>query len=315
MNNSLNDYFNELDLLKVDKEENKLRCCEIETNFSMENNMIICKECNNIISNIIEGPEWKNYKNINGVNTTRCGMPSNILLPNSSLGTTISQSRGNDKMNKVNMYQNWNSMPYKERSLYKVFIEIDNKCKKNNITIKVIETSKTIYQIVSSTKISRGSNRTGIIAACVFYGCKECDVPRSTKEIADIFNIDIKIMTKGCKNLTEILRLNPNYKKRFKYHKNINIENFIDRFCSRLNLNDKDVKNIYEISKLAEKNKLLNDNTPPSMASGCILLYVLNNNLPINKKEISDICKISEVTIVKCYKKLNDCEEIKLILK
>ena len=317
MDNLFNNYFNELDLLKDDKtiKNKELRCCELDKNYSTENNVIICKKCNAIISNIIDGPEWKNYKNVNGVNTTRCGMPTNVLLPSSSLGTTIASKRGNETMNKINMYQNWNSMPYKERSLYKVFMEIEQKCKKNNITQKVRETSKTLYQIISSTKISRGSNRTGIIAACVFYGCKECDVPRSTKEIADIFSINIKVMTKGCKNFTEILRLNKINKKRVKNHKNISINDFIDRFCSKLNLKEEDIKNIHIISEIAEKNNLVNDNTPPSMASGCILLYILKNKISIDKKDISNICKISEVTIVKCYKKLYDCEEINLYLE
>jgi len=40
------------------------------------------------------------------------------------------------------------------------------------------------------------------------------------------------------------------------------------------------------------------------MASGCIYLYVKVQNLEISKKDISLICKISEVTINKCAKKL-----------
>ena len=40
------------------------------------------------------------------------------------------------------------------------------------------------------------------------------------------------------------------------------------------------------------------------MAAGCIYLYIKINNLSINKKQISEICKISEVTINKCFKKL-----------
>ena len=61
-----------------------------------------------------------------------------------------------------------------------------------------------VTKIVSDIKISRGSNRRGIIAASVFYACKECNVPRSTNELSYIFDIDIKIMTKGCKNYTVV---------------------------------------------------------------------------------------------------------------
>ena len=67
-------------------------------------------------------------------------------------------------------------MPYKKRSLYKVFLEIQEACKNNNLPIIICNETKSLYSIISKTKISRGSNRKGIIAACVYYACKECNV-------------------------------------------------------------------------------------------------------------------------------------------
>ena len=49
---------------------------------------------------------------------------------------------------------------------------------------------------------------------------------------------------------------------------------------------------------------LINDNTPPAMASGCIYLYLQIKQIKIDKKQISEVCKISEVTVNKCSKKL-----------
>ena len=40
------------------------------------------------------------------------------------------------------MLHNWGQMPYKERSLSSVLIDIDSKCKKYNITKAVIDYSK-----------------------------------------------------------------------------------------------------------------------------------------------------------------------------
>ena len=74
-----------------------------------------------------------------------------------------------------------------------------------------------------------------------------------------------------------------------------------------------DIDNIKDISKLSQELNLVNENTPPSMAAGCIYLYIKNKNLNIHKKDISDVCKISEVTINKCYKKLEEYEELLII--
>ena len=307
---SLDSYFDELDTMNIKDEKKSTSCCDNNDNYMIDDEVIICKKCNNIINNIIDTPEWKNYKNTGITNNTRCGMPTNILLPDSSLGTSISTQKRGEQMNKINMYQNWNSMPYKERSLYKVFMEIEEKCKLNDIPEIIITTSKSLYKIIQTTKISRGSNRKGIIAASVYYACKDCNVPRSSKEIAHIFDINIKVMTKGCKNFTEIMRLNPTSKLRIQSHKSISINDFIDRFSHQLVLNKNDISNIFKLAELAKELNMIDDNTPPSMAAGCILLYSSYFNLNITKYDISNICKISEVTILKCFKKLNSSKEI-----
>ena len=195
-------------------------------------------------------------------------------------------------------------MPYAERSLYKVFVLIESKCQENALPRVISDTAKSLYKILSGAKISRGSNRTGIIAACVFNACKECGAPRSPNELASIFKIDPKVMTKGCKNYTEIMRLSKTDMSRVHNIKSIDLNDFITRFSHNLHLGDKQIKQINHISDLCQDLHLISDNTPPSMASGCIYLYVKVQNLEISKKDISLICKISEVTINKCAKKL-----------
>ena len=278
-------------------------CCSQSENERVINDVTVCNLCGNIVSNIIDTPEWRFYGSSDSKNTnpTRCGMPINILLPDSSIGTSINAKNKNTK---VGLYQQWNSMPYKERSKYKVFNEISNICKNNNLPSIISNTSNSLYSIISDTKISRGNNRKGIIAACVFNACKECDVPRSIKELADMFNITPKVLTKGCKNYTEIIRINKINIDRIQNTRSINISDFIERFSYNLNFNEKDIRKITIISELCSKFELIYDNTPPAMASGCIYLFIKLNKLSISKKEISEKCFISEVTINKCYKKL-----------
>jgi len=194
-------------------------------------------------------------------------------------------------------------MPYKERSLYKVFDTIQTKARAQGITSCIIEEAKVLYKAISENKISRGSNRKGIIASCVYKACKIKKVPRSHKEIANIFDINITHMTRGCKKFDEIMNF-------IKYeNKTSNIEgskstDYIKRFCSKLNIGT----NILTICKYtcdkAEEFSLVSENTPPSIAAGIIFLVCSLLNLNISKHQISEICKISEVTISKCYKKL-----------
>ena len=306
-----NEHFDLLNTLNQG-DDCKQKCCENVNNFISLDEIIHCKICDKIISNIIDSPEWRFYghNDNKNINPTRCGMPVNILLPDSSLGSSVSNTnRNNNNMNKISTYQKWNSMPYRERSLYKVFTDIQVKCTSNNLPEIIISTSKSLYKNISENKISRGANRIGVIASCIYYACKECNVPRSINELSTMFDISPKIMTKGCKIYNEIMRTNKNKMRKLGY-KSINLNDFIERFSHQLKLSEKDIENIFLISKKCEELKIINDNTPPSMAAGCIYLYIKKNKINIYKNQISEVCKISEVTINKCYKKLESNEDI-----
>ena len=307
---SFEELYKTLDEVNLKDIKEKTNCCINQTNYLYEDEIIICKKCGKSINNIINSPEWRFYGSDDSKRSdpTRCGMPVNILLPKSSIGTTVN-NKGN-YMDRISTRQRWNSMPYKERSKYKVFVEIDTRCRSNNLPIIISETSKSLYSVISEIKISRGKNRKGIIAACVFNACKECKVPRSIKEISQIFDMDSKVLTKGCKNYTEIIRLNKHTINRCQNLDTIIVSDFIERFSYNLSINEEGVKFIKYISTLCEKLDLIYDNTPPAMATGCIYLSCKIRKNKITKKDISEQCNISEVTVNKCYKKLESNVEL-----
>ena len=122
-------------------------------------------------------------------------------------------------------------------------------------------------------------------------------------------------MTKGCKNYTEIMRMSKCDISRVQDVRSISLLDFVNRFCHHLGISEKSTDIIVQIAEMCEDLKMISDNTPPSMASGCIYLYVRFKNLDISKKDISDVCKTSEVTVNKCYKKLEANEFIGEFLK
>jgi transcription initiation factor TFIIB len=289
------------------KKVKKKNCCDNIDNYSINKSIIICKICNNTITNITDTPEWRYYGSEDSKNSdpTRCGMALNPLLPDSSVGTSIKRGANKPGMFQVKQYQKWTSMSYKERSMFKVFTDIENTCNKYNLPKIIIIESKSLYKLTSETKISRGNNRIGIIAACVYFACKNCNVGRSSKEISEMFNIKINIFTKGCKNFQNILQLSKE-KTRVDTSDSISYIDFIDRFCNRLNINKIHTENIKKLSKDVENLNILNDIRPDSFASGVILYYCNKENLNCNKNEISSYSKISEVTINKCFKKIEN---------
>tara|TARA_B100000686_G_C16723733_1_gene936545 strand:- start:412 stop:1395 length:984 start_codon:yes stop_codon:yes gene_type:complete len=308
----LEDHFIFLSTLDKKQEIKKETCCDLKDNYQNDNDMVICKVCKNVITNICDNPEWRYYgtRDNKSSDPTRCGMPVNTLLPESSVGSSVSFGSNSNGMYQIRKMQQWSGMPYKERSVYKVFLEIQNVCNRHDIPSKIINEAKSIYKIVSTTKISRGTNRTGIIASCVYFACKECNVPRSSKEIADMFNITSNIMTKGVKKCQEIIHMDKKNKNRISKTKSTKPEDFINRFCNKLNIGENDTEDILNICNITVQNYIISENTPPSIASGCIYYFIKKRKLDISKKKISDICKISEVTINKCCKIIEGKDEL-----
>ena len=60
----------------------------------------------------------------------------------------------------------------------------------------------------------------------------------------------------------------------------------------------------------ADEYSIVSENAPPSIAAGVIYLVSHLCQIGIQKKDISNHCDISEVTINKCYKKLNKYKKL-----
>jgi len=288
---SLNDYSNPQKIKTI-------TCCDDIENMMVCEEHSICRVCNEIISSVDSSPE-KCYEG--GKNTCRTGMPTSELLPDSSVGSVILQSYGgNSNMRLISRLNTYTGIPYKTRSLLIVFQQIQEKCSRHNVSKKIINEAQGIYKIISQYKISRGKNRMGIISACVFISSKNCGSPRSSSEIAKIMEIEKKVITKGIKEINDLIRVNKISLQRMNMERVRSID-LIDRFCNELKLNE---NQILEIKVLCDQltetfYSELSSSTPPSLSASIINLYCIMNKLDISKKIISDNSSISVVTITK----------------
>ena len=269
---------------------------------------LVCVSCGNIEGfNIDNGAEWRYYgsEDSKGSDPNRCGMPTNSLLPEFSLGSVIPfKCNESWDMRKIRNYNTWIGSCYREKSLYNVFETMTIRAKSKGIPGCIIEDAKYKYKIISEAKISRGENRKGIIASCIYEACKENNSTRSTKEIAEIFRITSTSMTKGFKKYNEIMQTIDIEKKRVKEENISEPLDFINRFCSNLNLENEILDICKYVCIQIEKYDLVSENTPTSKAAGSIYLVSYLFNLDLNKRDISTICLTSEVTISKCFTKL-----------
>lgn len=261
----------------------------------------MCKECGTIVSRFIDSnAEWRYYgsEDTKTNDPTRCGMPVNDLLPFLTLGSVMGYGTNESyDIRIMRKYHMWNSTSYKERSLYTIFDNMTVNAVNHGIPKSIIEEAKVLYKKISEMKISRGENRNGLIASSIYMSCKNNKVPRSTKEIAKIFNLKVTTMTKGCKKFQDIMKINLD---------STTADDFVYRFCSKLNMDMEMKKLCKQVVKKAEDLGVVSENTPPSIAAGAIYLCNMVYEWGFTKKELSEACEISQVTISKCYKRLHN---------
>jgi len=284
----------------------------------MEDGFPTCtnKNCGVICKDTLDySPEWRFYGNEdkNANDPTRCGNPINPLLVESSFGCKVlCSSNSSYEMKKIRKWAEWQSMPHKEKSLYDEFQFITIMAQNAGIPKIFIDDAIIIHKDISEQKMFRGMNRDGIKAASIYISCRLNGCPRTPHEIAEIFKLDKTSATNGCSMAVNILH---NIERNIDPSQQTDLcvtmpSSFIERYCSKLNFNQELTMLAKFVTHKVEQNNIISDNIPHAVAAGIMYFISYNCNLNISKLSIKNVCGVSEVTINKCFKKLDSIKEI-----
>lgn len=291
-----------------------LRCyfCNNE-DLAKEEATLVCRKCSTVVTRFVDNtPEWRFYgadDNREG-NPARCGPPVNDLIP--TMGASLfachgggakrrgvqSSSYGHGAPRFMQRCHMWNSMTYKDRTLYGAFNTITLKSANHGITPCILEEAKRLYKRVAEGKFSRGDNRKALVACSVFMACKRNAVPRSVREITSMFDVCPMAMTKACKIFEKELDGD------VAVAKSASPTDFVSRFCSKLNVDKEAFECCKEVVAFIEEHDLVTHCTPPSIVAGVIFMCCALRGIPINVHDIAAAAHISATTISKSHKQL-----------
>jgi len=319
---------------ECESDEKKLECLYSEQKLETRHKCDLCNSavaygedkfltCTNSKCGVIykdtldSSAEWRYYGADDNQmsDPTRCGMPINPLLEQSSYGCkVICASNSSYEMRKIRRYTEWQSMPYKEKTAYDEFQRIKAFSSTAGIPKMLVDDALRYHKKISEMKTFRGCNRDGVIAASIYIASRISNYPRTAREIASIFHLDNTDATKGCKNAVHLLNsmekdLVNTDKTHFHHTKPIA---FIERYCSKLNINRELTKVAEFVALRIQKLNLMPENTPHSVAAGIIYFIAQQCHLNISKNQVNYVSEISEVTINKCYKKLVQLQNVKV---
>jgi|UniRef100_A0A6C0HZC4 transcription initiation factor TFIIB len=297
------------------EEKDNCHCCNTAL-FITEEGFQACsnKSCGVIYKVIDQGAEWRFYGGDDNQSSdpTRCGMPINPLLEQSSYGCKIlCPAKSTYEMRKIRRYTEWQSMPYNEKMRYDEGQRISILANQGGIPQMIIDEAMRLHKKISDAKSFRGLNRDGIIAATIYVAARINGYPRSAKEIATIFHLDNTSATRGCRNAISIINELENEMENSEKTSlgQTTPSSFIERYCSHLNINAELTKLCKFIAQKIQKNNLIPENTPNSIASGILYFVAQKCNLNVSKRSVHNVSDVSEVTINKCFKKLEELQD------
>jgi transcription initiation factor TFIIB len=191
--------------------------CEDDAAIDTAGTEVVCVRCGTVIDIPLElGAEYRWFANDAGTaaggagDPSRCSFPVNHLMPESSLGTVINLRGGSGSavMRRLKRYHMWNLMPYRERTLWGVFEGLQVRASNAGVSTAVVEEAKELYAQLTATAICRGQEqRDAMLAACLWESLKRQGTARLPKDIAEIFNIQLRCVTKGIKQFQHLLAI------------------------------------------------------------------------------------------------------------
>lgn len=254
-----------------------------------------CSVCGLVEDNFVDDtPEWTSGVTDDGrVNDpSRCGNPNanpELFSQNWGKGTIISTRRSstyeNRRMAKINFHM---SMNHKDRSLFHAYKDIDEAC--HTLPDAVLKDAKMMYRKFNDEKLTRGAVRLGIKANCVLYACRLAQFPRTTKEIADMFGIQSKDISRTTQIFKDTIMgvTEKNY-----------VTKAYDVMQRLLNSFEVTREERYKCNKMCSATDdcvELMSKTPNSVASAIIFITLSPN---ITKAEVCDKCSVSIPTLNK----------------
>lgn len=257
-----------------------------------------CTECGRVDTIFIDdGAEWKSGISSDGQVTdgSRCGnptAPSELFSHSWGKSCIIAAGRGSTyktrRMAKINFHLSMSN--HRDRSLFHAYREIDEACP--TLPENIRHDSKTMYKKFNELKLTRGSVRTGIKANCVLFACRLNKYPRSSKEVADMFQIS----TKDISRTTQLFKETLCGKAQQKSYITRPVD-LVHRLMNGLECSAEDRQDAQKYVREIQDCVQLMSKTPIAVAAAGI--YSVLKKRGFTKSQVAKVCEISVPTLNK----------------
>ncbi len=224
----------------------------------------------------------------------RTGSPISILLPDMGLSTVI--DKNNIKNPDLKRAAKWNSrMTWEKRNMLIATTELKRIGSNLNLPDHIKKSAIRLYKGAFKKKLLRGRSINGMVAACLYFACREKKIPRTLQEILDETSVNAKNVRRCYRTLIRELNLKV---------PSTDPISLIPRFIADLNLDADIEKTTINILKTFILKFSTSGKDPKGLCAGALYLVCKIRNKRVSQKEIANLLGVTEVTLRSRYKEL-----------
>ncbi len=270
---------------------------------------LVCAGCGFIIHDKIMdmGPEWRAFDQEQRERRGRVGAPMTFTIHDKGLSTMIDwrdrDSHGKDLTPKrraqIYRLRKWQRRirvsDATERNLAFALSEVDRMSSHLGLPRNVREAAAVIYRRAVEERLIRGRSIEGVAAAALYAACRECKVPRTLDEIADVSRVSKKEIGRSYRFIARelLIHLRPT-----------SPTDYIPRFGSELGLSGEVQSKAIELLKEATKKGLTSGRGPTGVAAAAIYIASVVSGERRTQRDVADVARVTEVTVRNRYKEL-----------
>jgi transcription initiation factor TFIIB len=250
-----------------------------------ETGELICSNCGLVVSDRVQEtrPEWRSFNTTEELNNNRirAGTPTSLARHDMGLYTIIGKedrdASGNridasikskiDRLRLLDLRTQLYSPT--DRSLKRAFLELDTLKDKLSLPNSVVEKAAYIYRKAQERGLIRGRTISAMLAAAVYIACREMDVGKTLKEIAEGSNVKPKILSQSYRILLTELDIKTPILDPMKC---------VAKVANKMKLSEKITRQAMGILHTASKKEAGAGKDPMGLAAAVLYMSHLNNN-------------------------------------
>jgi len=226
---------------------------------------LVCQNCGLVLDEefIDRGPEWRAFDHDQRMKRSRVGAPMTFTIHDKGLSTMIdwrnrdSYGRAISSKNRAQLYR------LRKWQLAFALSELDRMASALGLPRNVRETAAVVYRDAVDKNLIRGRSIEGVAAAALYAACRQCSVPRTLDEIAEVSRVSRKEIGRTYRFISRELGL--------KLLPTSPID-YVPRFCSGLNLKGEVQSRAVEILRQAGERELTSGRGPTGVAAAAIYI-------------------------------------------